>query len=59
MIEELNEKILVIENDKPDSKALIAAIESDKVAASRAMEQNQQLKEQIQEYQNAIMQLVI
>ncbi len=38
--------------------SLLAACESDKVAASRATQQNVQLKEQLAELQNAIIELV-
>lgn len=42
-----------------DQSDLVAACESDKVAASRAMKQNKQLKEQLEELQMAIIKLVI
>ena len=38
---------------------MLAACESDKVAASRAMVQNKQLKEQLTELENQFIQLVI
>lgn len=41
-----------------DSSDLVAACQSDKVAASRAMAQNKQLKEQLEELQTAIVSLV-
>ena len=37
---------------------LMAACESDKVAASRAVAQNQQLKEQLEELELAVIQVV-
>ena len=37
---------------------LVAASTSDKLAASRAMKQNKQLKNQVEEFEHAIMQLV-
>ena len=39
-------------------ETLVAASASDKLAASRAMKQNKQLKNQIEELENAIVQLV-
>ena len=39
-------------------ESLVAASESDKVAASRAMKQNNQLKIQVEELENAVLQLV-
>ncbi|XP_037025485.1 golgin subfamily A member 2 [Bradysia coprophila] len=46
-----------IQSERPDSKNLIASIESDKVAASRAMSQNQDLKQQLDEMQRAFVQV--
>ncbi len=43
---------------KRQNEELVAACESDKVAASRAMAQNEQLKEQLQELQMAVIKLV-
>ena len=40
------------------SQDLVAACESDKVAASRAMAQNKKLKEQLEELENAVISLV-
>ncbi len=40
------------------NEELVAACESDKVAASRAMAQNEQLKEQLQELQMAVIKQV-
>ena len=39
-------------------ETLVAASASDKLAASRAMKQNKQLKNQVEELENAIVQLV-
>lgn len=39
-------------------KTLLAASSSDKVAASRAMKQNQELKKQVEELENAVIQVV-
>lgn len=47
-----------IQSDRPDSKAIVAAIESEKVAASRAVAQNQELKKQLDEIQLAFIQIV-
>lgn len=47
-----------IQSERPDSKSLIASIESDKIAASRAMSQNQDLKQQLEEMQKAFVQVV-
>ncbi|KAG4065259.1 hypothetical protein HA402_012701 [Bradysia odoriphaga] len=46
-----------IQSERPDSKNLIASIESDKIAASRAMSQNQDLKQQLDEMQRAFVQV--
>lgn len=46
-----------IQSERPDSKNLIASIESDKIAASRAMSQNQDLKQQLEEMQRAFVQV--
>lgn len=45
--------------EKPDAAKLIAEMESDKVAASRAVLQNQDLKSQLEEMQRAFVQMVI
>lgn len=47
-----------IQSDRPDSNAIVAAIESEKVAASRAVAQNQELKKQLDEIQLAFIQIV-
>ena len=44
--------------DFTKQESLVAASASDKLAASRAMKQNQQLKTQVEELENAIVQLV-
>lgn len=46
-----------VDNGRPDP-ALLAAMESDKVAASRAVAQNQKLKDQLTELQEAFIRLV-
>ena len=44
--------------DLSQHESLVAASSSDKVAASRAMKQNKQLKEQVEELEHAVMQVV-
>lgn len=44
--------------DRLDTTSVLAEIESGKVAASRALLQNQELKEQLDEIQNAYIQVV-
>ena len=44
--------------DITKQESLVAASASDKLAASRAMKQNQQLKNQVEELENAIVQVV-
>lgn len=44
--------------DKPDTGTLIAELESEKVAASRAVSQNTDLKNQLEEMQKAFVQIV-
>lgn len=62
---EKDAKLMEIESDlerlkteRPDTSNLLATIESDKVAASRAMVQNQELRKQLEEMQQAYVQLV-
>lgn len=57
-IEELEFKVEQAMAEKPDSAKLLAAIESDKVAASRATQQNQQLKNQLTELQEGFVKMV-
>lgn len=53
-----NKKLLTeIETPKPNER-LLAAIESDKVAAAKAVSQNQKLKTQVVELEEAFMKLV-
>lgn len=47
-----------LQSETPDATNLLASIESDKIAASRAMAQNQELKMQLEEIQKAFVQLV-
>jgi len=46
------------ECDQPDKDKLLAAMESDKVAASLAVSQNQRLKVQLEELQDGFVKLV-
>lgn len=45
----LESEIERLRTEKPDTSNILATIESDKVAASRAMAQNQELKRQLEE----------
>uniref|UniRef100_A0A336MP12 CSON004718 protein n=1 Tax=Culicoides sonorensis TaxID=179676 RepID=A0A336MP12_CULSO len=59
-MEQINSMQLTIErlqSDKPDSGKIIAEIENYKVAASRAMTQNADLKSQLEEMQRVFVQL--
>ncbi|XP_039280277.1 golgin subfamily A member 2 [Nilaparvata lugens] len=56
-IEELERSLERLESDRPDVSRLQAAIESDKVAASRAVAQNSDLKKQLEELQDAFIKL--
>lgn len=47
-----------LRTDRPDTSNILATMESDKVAASRAMAQNQELRKQLEEMQQAYVQLV-
>lgn len=58
-LSQLESELERVQSEKPDSKNLFASIESDKVAASRAMSQNQDLKHQLEEMQRAFVQVVI
>ncbi|KAF5275581.1 hypothetical protein FQA39_LY06693 [Lamprigera yunnana] len=56
-IQELELTLQNVQADKPDSTKLLATMESDKVAASRAVEQNSQLKQQLEEMQQAFVKM--
>lgn len=58
LVSQLETTVERIQSERPDSKNLIASIESDKIAASRAMSQNQDLKQQLEEMQKAFVQVV-
>lgn len=57
-ISELMSALERLQIQTPDTSNLLATMESDKVAASRAVAQNQQLKLQLDEIQKAYVQLV-
>uniref|UniRef100_A0A1B6C729 Golgin subfamily A conserved domain-containing protein n=1 Tax=Clastoptera arizonana TaxID=38151 RepID=A0A1B6C729_9HEMI len=56
-IEKLESSLERLDSEKLDAVSLQAAIESDKVAASRAMAQNNTLKKQLQELEDAFVKL--
>lgn len=58
-MEEMEFKLEQMMSEQPDTAKLLAAMESDKIAASRATEQNQKLKTQLEELQDAFIQMVI
>lgn len=55
---EIESELERLKADRPDTTNLLASIESDKVAASRAMAQNQELRKQLEEMQHAFVQVV-
>jgi hypothetical protein len=55
---ELQSMLERFEYDQLDKDKLLAAMESDKVAAARAVGQNQQLKVQLEELQDAFVKMV-
>lgn len=57
-IEELESILERFEDDQLDKNKLLAAMESDKVAAARAVGQNQQLKVQLEELQGGFIKMV-
>lgn len=57
-LSELESDLERLKAERPDASNLLASIESDKVAASRAMTQNQELRQQLEEMQNAYVQVV-
>ncbi|KAB0797817.1 hypothetical protein PPYR_08810 [Photinus pyralis] len=56
-IEKLESQMENLQSDQPDNAKLLHAIESDKIAASRAVEQNTQLKQQLEEMQQAFVRM--
>ncbi|XP_017784293.1 PREDICTED: golgin subfamily A member 2 [Nicrophorus vespilloides] len=57
VISELEKNLERLRGNQTDSSRLLAAIESDKVAASRAVQQNTQLKQQLEEMQDAFIKM--
>lgn len=57
-LNELESALERLQVEKPDTTNILATIESDKVAASRAVAQNQELKQQLEEIQTAYIQVV-
>lgn len=57
-IVELEDTVERLQAGQPDSVKLLATIESDKVAASRAVAQNSELKKQLQEMQDDFVKVV-
>lgn len=55
---EIESELERLKAERPDTTNILATIESDKVAASRAMAQNQELRKQLEEMQNAFVQVV-
>lgn len=57
-ISELEILVERLQGSQPDNSKLLATIESDKIAASRAVAQNAELKKQLQEMQDDFIKLV-
>lgn len=57
-VTQLDEEINRLQSNQPDNVKLLATIESDKVAASRAVAQNAELKKQLEEIEQAFIQIV-
>lgn len=57
-IDDLEAKVERFEGNQPDSAKLLAAMESDKVAAARAVTQNTQLKKQLEDMQEDFIKIV-
>lgn len=57
-INELEDKIVEMETDRPDAVRLVAAMESDKVAAAQAIKQNTKLKKEVEELQDKFVEFV-
>lgn len=55
---EIESELERLRAERPDTSNILATIESDKVAASRAMAQNQELRQQLEEMQQAYVQVV-
>lgn len=57
-IGEFESELERLRTERPDTSNILATMESDKVAASRAMAQNQELRKQLEEMQQAYVQVV-
>lgn len=57
-LSQLESMIEQLQGNQPDSVKLLATMESDKVAAARAVQQNKELKEQMDSMQEVFMKLV-
>ncbi|KAF2897178.1 hypothetical protein ILUMI_09006 [Ignelater luminosus] len=57
LIEKLEGNLERVQGDQPDNVKLLAAMESDKVAAARAVTQNSELKQQLEEMQQAFVRM--
>lgn len=57
-LSQLETMIEQLQGNQPDSVKLLAAMESDKIAAARAVQQNKELKEQLESMQEVFMKLV-
>lgn len=55
---EIESELERLKTERPDTSNILATLESDKVAASRAMAQNQELRKQLEEMQQAYVQVV-
>ena len=55
---ELEETVQRLSDDQVDKESLLADIQSDKTALSRAMAQNRELKTQLAELQNGFVKMV-
>ncbi|XP_055312852.1 golgin subfamily A member 2 [Sitodiplosis mosellana] len=56
-LSEIESELERLRTERPDTSNILATIESDKVAASRAMAQNQELRKQLEEMQQAYVQV--
>lgn len=55
---ELSAEIEKVKDECPNTSGVLATMESDKLAASKSMTQNQELKKQLDEIQRAYIQVV-
>lgn len=56
-LEDLKEHLEIVASEQPDKTKLLATMESDKIAASRALSQNIELKKQLDELETRFVQL--